>query len=1308
MKTQKPLVQSRSCFKNLIIYRVFLLSLILSGINQFVHAQLTLNAPNTSGNFIAPQSIILQPPFSTAVNGSFAAKIDQGYAPYGIASSLNFVSTWTPRNPVSTTAALKAAEGDNNIVNITTDFTDGLGRMIQRVDKQASPGSLDVIQPFEYDALGRQVKKYLPYALNSAAPGMYRPNATISEQASFYNAANTLVARSNNPISKIIYEDAPTDRMLEEGSPGDQWQLSTSGIANSGHTMKYDYSDNNNVALSNVADSRLVVLYSVAIDNSGNRTLTVGSKSYYDNSDLFVNITYGANWTSSDGKSGTHEVYMNKEGKIVLKRTFVFNKTTNSTDVLSTYFVYDDFGNLSYVLPPGANPDILSASGTINISADALNGYCYQYLYDEKQRNSARKLPGANWQYMVYNKLNEVVALQNGNQLGRNEWSIKKYDGLGRNIITGIWNAGAVYSRDALQNILDQQSVFTETRIATGNGYTNSAWPNTFTPYSITYFDDYNIPNFPSGYTYQPYAGNPSGPSNQTSGLVTLVETWPLSSQATPLWTVNYYDDRGHAIQVQRSNQLAGKDIYNNEYSFVGQITKSVRQHSASGNSLTIANRNVFDHHGRLLQHFEQIGTDPEVLMAQSAYNDLGELVNKKLHRKAGNSKFIQSMDYRYNIRGWLTSINDPSLAANATTNPDDYSTSDVDKFGVLYSFDQASIPAYNGNIGSVQWKMAAPSGSSLVPPLMKYDFRYDKINRLIESVSSTAGVKDGNFAEYLGFDKMGNIQSIGRWAKTNSGRTQIDSLNYIYTTGNQVTEIDDNSGNNTFGFSESVNGVNVRQSNEYSYDLNGNETKDLNKGISLITYNNFNLPASVTWSNGNTLTYDYDGFGNKLKKVYSTGGSVLTTNYVGGIQYEQGAIDFIDTDEGIARKSSAGNTYVYQYSLKDYLGSTLAVIQPAAASGETTADVLQLTNYYPFGLEYKSNDPALLVSYVNGEKNNYLYSGKEEQVGIDEYDYGARMYDPAIGRWNVPDPMADAPEQIHRSPYQYAWNNPVLRTDPDGKCPMCIAIAIGAVVGGTLNLVTHWHQGMSFTEGLEAFGVGALAGAVGTVTGGGSFLAEGAVVGTTALVANSFAVSAFSGASFTLVQGIGNQAAFGDAFTFTDLATGALVGGVTGVISGYVTGEFSAAMRSPALADNGSHLLQDDLKAIGEAQQQEFEQSLQDSKAAFDKDKLLYNENSYRKNFEEFTGQKPGSDIHAHHNFPNKFRVTFEQRYNINIDNPENLSWWARTPHLKASAEINKRWGDFLKTNPSKEAVFNFARGLAKQYGLIVHFTKF
>jgi RHS repeat-associated protein len=170
--------------------------------------------------------------------------------------------------------------------------------------------------------------------------------------------------------------------------------------------------------------------------------------------------------------------------------------------------------------------------------------------------------------------------------------------------------------------------------------------------------------------------------------------------------------------------------------------------------------------------------------------------------------------------------------------------------------------------------------------------------------------------------------------------------------------------------------------------------------------------------NSGDYIAYTYTSAGAKLKKVVVSGSSV-TTDYVGNIVYENNVLKYILTSEG--KIIPSGNGYIHEYHVKDHLGNTRVSFEVGV---DGALSVNQVTDYYPFGMAH----PGTL-----GGANKYLYNGKElqDELGLDWYDYGARMYDPAIGRWHVVDPLAE--KYYSLSPYNYVAGNPLLFIDPNG-----------------------------------------------------------------------------------------------------------------------------------------------------------------------------------------------------------------------------------------------------------------------------------
>src|SRR5690606_31748287 len=290
------------------------------------------------------------------------------------------------------------------------------------------------------------------------------------------------------------------------------------------------------------------------------------------------------------------------------------------------------------------------------------------------------------------------------------------------------------------------------------------------------------------------------------------------------------------------------------------------------------------------------------------------------------------------------------------------------------------------------------------------YSYTYDAANRL------TAGTMAGNKGrETLTYDRNGDIRTLVR---TGTNSTVVDNL-VLNHTGNRLTSVVDGAGSTDGNYQ-------LLGTTTYGHDANGNlKTREnsvsgrTGNNITATTYNYFNLPQSVTAVAGN-VAYTYDGTGRKLRSV---GGIVgQTRDYIDGIEYYNGTMELIHTEEG--RITRSGSTYTYHYFLKDHLGNNRVGFSQGTnvTAPDFTAD------YYPFGLQYRQ------YVRVGNPKNNYLYNGKELQDGLKQYDYGARFYDPVIGRWNAVDPLAESMRR--HNPYNSGFNNPLRFIDPDGMAP--------------------------------------------------------------------------------------------------------------------------------------------------------------------------------------------------------------------------------------------------------------------------------
>jgi len=906
---------------------------------------------------------------------------------------------------------------------ITTTYTDGLGRPIQRIQEGMSPDeSKKIVTHIEYEKNIGQTRQYLPFTetgkieIGTVELPFTLYNSDYVENAkqkthTFYSSQK--YEYTPNPYSENRLERAPAQRVLESSAPGRDWHMELGE-----HTIKYSYDFNHR-------DKEAV--YKLEMDtywdeDYGLYRNKIGIRDTYAHNSLHKTIIKNENWKPEDGLDNTTEEFKRVDGKVVLKRIY------NRQDPHDTYYLYDRFGNLVYVLSP---------EGESLLNQEKIDLLGYQYLYDHKNRLAAKKLPGKDWEYIVYDKADRIVMTGPvHNPFGEEEsgWLVSKYDIFNRVVYTGFHIAKISFeSRKDLQDIINSQDPINEHKTTSGSidnqtvWYSNDLYPNDLRLLTVNYYDDYAFPDAPTQFPVI------QGTATQTAvkGLATGSWTRILQSSNDYAADRSYtlYDVRYRPLRVVTQNYLGGFTQNDHTYSFTGQVLSTITTHqrTASAAPLTIADTYTYDNRDRLLSHSQSVNGAAAQRIAENSYDELGALSLKKVGGLLSASEPLQRVSHTYNIRGWLKQIN-PSYLHFADEGGNtlfgyelNYNTSEYET-GTPYQ--------YNGNINSVRWRTATDNQTRATA------FRYDKLNRLGESTmlrynyneSPRAGYFEpiGAYGERLSYDKNGNIQRLLRTGQEVNGQTlDLDDLRYRYH-GNQLTEVTDQT-NNPDGFHDGHT-----DGRDYEYDKLGNMIVDRNKDILNIRYNHLNLPLEINIKD-HGIRYLYDANGTKVAKIVKTDEGEKTTDYLGGFQYYENELQFFPTEEGyVYPKDKKEYLYVFQY--KDHLGNVRLSYQDINGDGSIQpTEILEENNYYPFGLKQEGyNDLAL--NNGNEQAQQYKYNNKEWQSehALNTYDYGARNYDPALGRFFNIDRLAEKYEAI--SPYAYVANNPIKFIDINGE----------------------------------------------------------------------------------------------------------------------------------------------------------------------------------------------------------------------------------------------------------------------------------
>lgn len=806
--------------------------------------------------------------------------------------------------------------------------------------------------------------------------------------------------------------------------------------------------------------------------------------------------------------------YANAQGQVIAKEV-----RGSDGKRRMTYYVYDDLGQQCYVLPPAQHEKLTDGS---TYRPSQVHMFSYYTEYNDKGEAVRQWNPGTDCVYSLYDLRGRLSMTQSGKQRenNKNEWSFTKYDEMDRPVLSGITTGGTYASHKAA---LDAATVLYETRGTAVHGYTNQSYPlvTAESDYlTVTYYDDYDW--LPAN---DPHAFSPADALSNTANYRIQGQTTGTKSKVlgidTGKWltTAAYFDCDYQTIQSVADLYSSGMEITSNKHDFSGNVTQTKVKQTVGDAVYEYNKWFEFDNFGRLQQVSQQITGDEangRVVLASYTYDELGHTATKSIH----NGQETES--YGYDLQGRTIQSVSPS-------------------FSWWLGFDQTVAKMtgrYDGNIQVAVWQHADETKKA-------YRYTYDDWGQMTSGVyrsmdSGTNWSVKNSFKENVGYEKnsSGNINWISR-----TDAAGVSTSITLGFTGYQVKDCQ----------------LSGQSRTTFTYDNDGNLIYDGRSGVD-IEYNCLNLPEKVSKDSDN-IHYIYDASGQKL--ACDANGSL--TYYRSVMVYgNDNKLLYMLTPEGTVSRTevSAGTSYTYNYFKTDHLGSTRVML--SAVDGALQAS--QTTDFYPFGLAFE---------YSNLNKNKYLFSGKELQDGLvgssmlEWYDFGARFYDPMLGRWFNVDPAAQV-----ANPYLFCGNAPMMYIDKDGRLFWLIPV-LGAVIGGAMNVISHLDDIHNFWGALGYFGVGAAVGAASAYAGGwiadaskalGLFpgmLVGGAMGGATG-AASSFLLTGMS----NVVGGQNFMSNMGGSVT-----SGLLSGFISGAISGGIKG-FKAAKKVGANPLTGSKVI--------------------------------------------------------------------------------------------------------------------------------------
>jgi RHS repeat-associated protein len=806
-------------------------------------------------------------------------------------SQVNYNRTWDALAPGLAPTALSTAASTD--ATQTTQYYDGFGRPLQTVVKKGSPLGNDMVQAHSYDpTTANELYQYLPFSSNAATSGDLTNDGTFKtdafqEQAAFYNTiygpSGLNTGDASWPYSQIDYDMSPLNRVVDTYAPGANWVGSQSANLPTPHDQQQKVflnTSNDNVQIWNINAAQ------GSIPQDGG--------------------AYGANQlfkTAKTDEQGQQTItFTDSYGQVVLKKVRytatleqgqgAASTSTAHTGWLCTYYVYDDFGNLRFIIPPDL---VAQIDGSWSISQSQADELCYRFEYDALNRMIIKKAPGTpsgsgGEVWMVYDVRDRLVMTQDGNlrnsqsaqsQPGQAQWLCHIYDGLDREVATGL-----ITSSNSLSTM--QQAVTSQTGNNTSGTITITAptptqgenpvlnQPSTTGNYVGIQSVTLNF-NFSSSGPFTASIGLP--PATSTSTVVVNNNPIPSGLTLTQL-TATFYDNYNWlaASGVDQSKLLnttytSNGTYFNTNYGaapYPVQISQSTQlQGQVTGKivstltspSQNLYSYNIYDNRGRIIQN-SNINVSGGTDVVTNQYDFSGKVIRTLVsHVKAGSNpqNHLILTEMTYDPMGRLQQIQKSvTSTVQGITLSTPLTTVATDSYSEL---GQLSKKAFENNLETMQydynirgWSLGmnrnyAKTASS-TSNYFGYDLGYDQ-----GAITVAGGTQIGSYVPRYNSSIAGTV-----WKTRGDNQQRKYDYSYDnYTSRLSVADFNQQSGSQfdkSGGIDFSVNipaydaSGNIEQMNQKGWILGGSQQIDQLK---------YHYIGAPNYGNSNKLLYVED-----------------------------------------------------------------------------------------------------------------------------------------------------------------------------------------------------------------------------------------------------------------------------------------------------------------------------------------------------------------------------------------------------------------------------------------------------------------